>query len=398
VKFEKKKLENGITVLFEKRELPLVSVSITNRFGGAYEESEVKGIAHLIEHLVFTGTDTRSHEDISREIEKKGGILNAYTAHEVTSFWFKMPKKHLFAGFDILADILNNPKFDMEKFEKEKKVVLEEIKMYHDSPQRSVFENIEKNMYERPFGELVIGSKESVSGLDRDFVFNYFKEAYSAENFIVTVVGDADFDSVCEYLEKNFSVNGKKKEIKNIKLRNGDSVEERSGIDQAHFILGMHAPLPSEREHMVLGVLDAYLADGMSSKLFLEIREKRGLAYAVKGMINAEKSYSSYLIYVGTTKEKIEEVRKIILEEFVKVSEMGEKDLEEAKERLIGLRHVSREDSSDVMNELVFNELRGDAEDYYRYEDEVRKVELGDVKRLAKEIVKEYSTAAIVPK
>src|SRR3989344_706442 len=102
--FFKKKLKNGMVVLFEKRELPLVSVSITNRFGGAYEKSGIKGIAHFIEHLVFTGTKTRTHEDISREIEKKGGVLNAFTAQEITSFHFKMQSEHLFSGLDILID------------------------------------------------------------------------------------------------------------------------------------------------------------------------------------------------------------------------------------------------------------------------------------------------------
>jgi predicted Zn-dependent peptidase len=398
MEFKKKKLTNGMTLLFEKRDLPLVSVSISNKFGGAYEDSEIKGIAHFIEHLVFTGTKTRSHEDISREIEKKGGILNAFTAHEVTSFWFKLPKEHLKAGMNILSDILNNPRFEKEKFDKEKKVVLEEIKMYHDSPQRFVFEMIEKNMYEKPFGELVIGNEKSVSGLDRDHVANYFTEAYNPENFIVTVVGDADFEEVCSYLEKNFDKKDNKKEIKEIKKKNGRSIEERPGIDQAHFILGMHAPLPSTKEFADLEVMDAYLANGMSSKLFLEIREKRGLAYAVKSMINSEKSYSGYLIYVGTMKDKVEEVEKIILEEFGKIGEMTEKDLEEAKERLIGLRHVAREDSSDVMNELLFSELRENAENYYKYEEEVMKVTLEDVKRLAGDLIKEYSTATVVPK
>src|SRR3989339_2142284 len=130
MKLLKKKLKNGITVIMEKRELPVVALSISNPFGGAFEKSEEKGIAHFIEHLVFTGTKTRTHEDISREIEKKGGILNAFTANEVTSFWFKLPSEHIFAGLDILVDMLNNAIFNKEKFEKEKKVILEEIKMY----------------------------------------------------------------------------------------------------------------------------------------------------------------------------------------------------------------------------------------------------------------------------
>src|SRR3989304_5959101 len=111
-KFLKRKLKNGMTVIMEKRELPLVAFSISNKFGAAYETSEIKGIAHFIEHMLFTGTKTRTHEDISREIEKKGGVLNAFTSHEVTSFWFKLPSEHLFAGMDIIVDIMNNPKFE----------------------------------------------------------------------------------------------------------------------------------------------------------------------------------------------------------------------------------------------------------------------------------------------
>ena len=398
MKFLRKKLKNGITVIMEKRELPVVSFSITNRFGAAYEESRIKGIAHFIEHLLFTGTKTRSHEDISREIEKKGGVLNAFTNHEATSYWFKLPSEHLFAGMDIIIDMLNNPKFDKVKFEKEKKVILEEIKMYHDNPRYQVMEQIEKNMFEKPFGELVIGNKETVSKLNRDFVEEYFKKMYSPENYIVTIVGNAEFDKICSYLEKNFVAEKKMPKILPIKKKNAESYEERGGIDQAHFILAMHAPLLGSNEFYALEVLDAYLANGMSSRLFLEIREKRGLAYTVKGTVSAEKNYSYYNIYVGTTKEAVPEVKKLILQGFENIKDMTEKDLKEAKERIIGLRRVSSEESSDVMNELMYTELNGNGENYYKHDERIKNVKLNDVKKLAKELVKNYSTAAIVPK
>lgn len=396
MKLMKKKLSNGMTVVLEKRELPVVSVSITNRFGAAYEPSEIKGIAHFMEHLVFTGTKTRSHEDISREIEKKGGVLNAFTSHEVTAFWFKLPSEHIFAGLDILVDMLKNPKFDEKKFEKEKKVILEEIKMYHDDPRLSASEQIEKNLFEKPFGELIIGSKETVSKLSRDFVADYFKKVYSPENYIVTLVGDADFDKVCAYLEKNFKKEGKKTEVLKIKKKNADTTEERAGIDQAHLIFAFHAPLMGTREFNALEVFDAYLANGMSSRLFLKIREEKGLAYAVKSSLNAEKNYSFYMVYVGTTKKAVSEVKEIILEELENIKDVTEKDLEEAKERVIGLRKVTSEESASVMNELVFAELTGKAEDYYKYEENIRKVTLADVKKFAS--IKDYSFAAIVPK
>ena len=382
----------------EKRDLPLVSVSITNRFGGAYEESQIKGIAHVIEHLVFTGTKTRTHEDISREIEKKGGILNAFTAHEMTTFYFKLPSEHLFSGMDILIDILNNPKFDKEKFEKEKRVILEEIKMYRDDPQKHVFELIERVLFGKPFGEGIVGSEKTVSGLQRDFVFDYYKNAYSPENYIVCIVGDGDFEKICAFLERNFVRLGKKMEERKIVKRNDEIVEEREGIDQANFIFAMHGPLSTDEEYYTLEVLDAYLADGMSSRLFLKIREEKGLAYAVKSSIAAEKNYSYYLIYVGTMKDKVDEVKGLILDEFRKVSEMSEKDLEEAKNRVIGLWSVSQEESLRVMHELISAEISGRAEDYYRYDENIKKVKLSDVKKLARRLIKKYSTAVIVPK
>ncbi len=396
--FLRKKLKNGMIVIMEKRELPVVSFSITNRFGAAFEESKVKGIAHFMEHLVFTGTKTRTHEDISREIEKKGGILNAFTSHEVTSFWFKLPSEHVFAGIDIIIDMLKNPKFEEKKFEKEKKVILEEIKMYHDMPQRFVYDKMESELYEKPFGEGVIGSAETVSSFTRDFVADYFKKHYSPENYIVTIVGNADFEKICSYIDKNFEAEGKKLKEFKIKIKNGHFVEERDGIDQAHFLFAMHAPLPNTKEFYALEVLDAYLANGMSSRLFLKIREEKGLAYAVKSSINSEKNYNYYSIYVGTLKKNVEEVRKIILEEFEKVTNMGEKELNEAKERVVGLRRVSSEEGENVMNELMAHELVGSAENYYKHEENIRKISIDEVKKLANELIKEFSTALIAPK
>ncbi len=399
MKFVRRTLKNGMSVIVEKRDLPVIAVSISNPFGAAFEESKIKGIAHVIEHLVFTGTKTRNHEDISREIEKKGGIINAFTANELTSFWFKLPSEHVFAGLDILHDILMNPVFPTKKFEKEKKVILEEIKMYHDDPQRAVYDSLLKNLYDAPLGEGIIGSEESVSGLKRDFVVDYYRKYYVPGNYIVTLVGNVDVEKVCAWLEKKFTGEKVKNELKIIvRKKNGESVEERAGIDQAHFLFGVHAPLICDKEYTVLEVLDAYLASGMSSQLFLKIREERGLAYSVQSSLNSEKSMSYYSIYAGTTKKAVPEVKKLILQGFADIEKMNEKDLLEAKERLIGLQQISREESSRVMQELLFYEFAAKAEEYYQQESKVRAVTLVDVKKLAKEMVREYSSVAIVPK
>ena len=397
-KFFRKELKNGMIVVMEKRDLPVVSLCIANKIGAGFEEQAVKGISHLIEHLVFTGTKTRTHEEISREIEKKGGILNAFTANEVTAFWFKLPSEDLFAGLEILADILNNPLFAEEKFEKEKKVILEEIKMYHDDPSRWIYDNLMSNLYEKPFGDSITGSKESVSAMKRDSVRNYFKRRYTAGNYAVVIVGNGDFDEICAYLEKNFQKGKVDLARPEIVKRNVESVEKREGIDQAHFIFGVHAPLLTDENYYALEVLDAYLANGASSQLFLKIREEKGLAYTVSSSINSEKEYSFYSIYVGTMKEAVEEVKKIILAELDNIQKIGEKEVEAAKHRVIGLRKISSEESIKVMTDLLFAELAGDSRTYYQHEQNIRAVSLEQVKKVAAELTKRYSTAVIMPK
>ena len=399
MQFTRRKLKNGVTLLVEKRDLPVVSCSISMPFGGAFEVVSEKGIAHFIEHLLFTGTLTRSHEDISKEIEKKGGILNAFTAHEITSYYFKLPSVHLFAGLDIITDMLKNPAFKIEKFEKEKKVILEEIKMYHDSPARHIHDVLERNLYGDPFGLNIIGTPETVSSLSREFVVAYFQKHYDPGNFVVTAVGTVDVEKLVAYLEQAFVPAPVEHRVQPLVLTAGNTVEERPGLDQAHFIMGMHAPLLGSTEYYALEVLDAYLAHGMSSKLFLTIREEKGLAYSVKSSLQAEKSYSYYCIYVGTRKDAVKQVEELIVQGFKDVTKMTEEDVQLAKEQLIGLRAVASEESSGVMNELLFAELAGKAEDYYAREEKIRAVTLDEVKALAQQLIGgTYSTAAIVPK
>ncbi len=396
MKFQKKKLKNGITLLFEKRDLPVICYSVSNPFGGAYETSDIKGVAHLFEHLLFTGTKTRTHEDISSEIEKKGGVLNAFTSQEVTTYWCKMPSEHLPIAMNIIHDILKNPTFEKEKLEKEKKVVIEEIKMYRDDPERRVYELLEKALYEKPFGEGIIGSPETVKALSREKIIEIFKEKYSPENFIVTVVGNADINYIIERLESEFAPLGKKYTPLKIIKKNEDITESRKDISQAQLIVGMHVPL-KDLEQYSLEVLNAYLAGGMSSKLFLEIREKHGLAYTVRGNIEREKNFSLYSIYAGTTKEAVDKVKDMIIQGLREVEKISEKEVEESKERLIGLRKIASEESISVMQKLIFSEIANEkSEDFYDYESKIRKVSLGDIKNLSKELLKNYSVVKLI--
>lgn len=392
--FHREKLDNGVVVIFEKRKTPVVSVASSVKFGAQYENEEIKGISHFIEHLVFKGTKKRRVDEIAREVESKGGVLNAFTAEEVTCFWNKMPKKHFLLGADISRDLVLNPLFDSNSLERERKVILEEIKMYHDNPSTHVLEKIKEMLYEKPFNMSIAGSLKSVSGLSRGRILEVFKSVYSGNNIIFSVVGDVSWEDVLKEAKK---FPKSKKEIKDIpiSLRNGELIEKRKGIDQAHEVLGFHMPKLGDKKRYAAEIFDSILGGGMSSRLFQEIREKRGLCYAVKSNLEQSRSYSYELIYVGTTKDKIQEVKELILKEIKKLKVLKQSDLSEAKERLIGLRDISKEKCDSTMIDLLQEEIGGDAGNYYSYEKDISKVKLNDVRELSQ--LNGFSFAGLIP-
>ena len=167
-KFYRKVLKNGMTVLFEKRENPVVSVAFAVRCGGINADQHEKGISHFIEHLLYKGTPKRNSKQIAEEIEKKGGILNGFTDESVTAYWCKIPSKHLDTALTVLSDMVKNPLFDEKEIEKERKVIFEEIKMYKDSPTNYVFHEIQKSLYKEPFGSPLIGTERTLNSLTRE--------------------------------------------------------------------------------------------------------------------------------------------------------------------------------------------------------------------------------------
>jgi predicted Zn-dependent peptidase len=394
--FYRKVLKNGMTLLFEKRDLPIVSVAFAVRNGGINETLEEKGISHFIEHMLYKGTPTRSAKQIAEEIEKKGGELNGFTDELITGFWCKMPSKHLKVALDVLSDMVQNPLFDEEELEKERKVIFEEIKMRKDIPHVYVLDKIQSELYTGTLGKGLIGTYETMSSIDREKLIKKFKQVYTPNNLILCVIGDVDFGEVVKFVEENFGE--KKSKVPEIKfsLKNSVKVEKRKGIDQANFVLAYHTPLSSDRKSYAAFLLNTLMAGGMSSRLFLEIREKRNLAYSIKGDSNIFKKYSHNLIYVGTKKENINLARKLILEEFKKVSkELSEKEMNQVKEQIVGNYHISMEDSQTQMINLLMSEVDGDAREFYNFEKNIREVKLADVKNLAN--IKKYSFFALVP-
>ncbi len=395
--FYRRVLKNGMTVIFEKRELPVVAVAFAVRSGGMNESLSEKGISHFIEHMLYKGTKKRNAKKIAEEIEKKGGELNGFTDEAITAYWCKIPSKYLNTALDVLSDMIKNPLFDEKELEKERKVIFEEIKMRKDNPHIYVLDNIQKELYRGTLGFPIIGTYETMSSIDRKKIINRFKQIYQPNNMILGIVGNADFDKIIEFAENTFGkIKGKVPEIK-FSPQNSVEIEERKGIDQANLIFAYHVPLSTDKRCYAAEILGVLTAGGMSSRLFGEIREKRNLAYAVKGDSNITKFFAYNTIYVGTIKQNVEIVKDIIIREFEKVTKgLTEKELKQVKEQMTGNYQISMEDSQMQLINLLLYEIDGNAKEFYNFEKNISEVKLEDVKKLAN--LKNYSFLALVPK
>lgn len=398
-KFYRKILDNGMTLLFEKRNMPVVSVALAIKTGGIHEKESEKGISHFIEHMLYKGTQKRSAKQIAEEIENKGGDLNGFTGETITAYWCKMPSKHLNVALDVLTDMVKNSVFDPNEFEKERKVIFEEIKMHKDNPMRYVLDKIHESLYAKPFGIDLIGTYDSMNSITRTKIVKRFNDVYKPNNMILAVVGDADFPKIAAFANKNFgNEKGVLPELK-IQEKNGINVEKRKGIEQTNLVFAFHSPKSDDKRNYAAMVLNTLMAAGSSSKLFQEIREKRNLAYAIKGDVDINKEFSYSIVYAGIKKENLEKVKSLILNEFKKASKsLTKKELDDAKENLIGNTMISTEDSQSQLVQLLAWEISdGNAKNFYDFEKNIRKVTLADVKTLAKKATEKYSFFALLP-
>jgi len=396
MKFNKIVLENGLTILHEKRDVPVTTVMLAVKYGAAYENEKEKGIAHFIEHLCFKGTEKRTANQIACELEKVGGILNAFTSEQITAYHAKLPSEHLDIAMDVLFDIFFNPIFPEQDVKKESNVICEEIKMHHDNPQRHVLGEIKNSLYKKPFGMFIAGTEENIKNMDRNFLLEKHHSIYCPKNSVLCVVGNNDFEQVKKFAE-SFSFPKVENEVKigKIELQNLQKEETRAELKQANLAIGFHFPKMSEEQRYAADIFTTILGEGMSSKLFTEVREKRGLVYSVKTFFDCEKDYGYLIIYAGTEKQKVEEVVKICLQEYEKMAQLSEEELEQGKVQVVGNKKVGAEESDNTALNLVLEEFSGKAEDFYEYEKNIKNVKLEDIKKLAQK--KDYSYFILSP-
>jgi len=396
MEFKKKILDNGLTVLFEKRDVPVTTVMLATKFGSGYESAEEKGIAHFIEHLCFKGTEKRTVDDISMEVEGVGGDLNAFTHEEITSYYVRLPSNHLNTAMEVLFDIFFNASFPEAEVRKEGNVILEEIKMYRDNPRMHTFEMIKKNLYGGAFGMFGAGTPKTVERLKREDLFKKHRELYVPNNAILSVVGNNSFEEVIEFA-RELSGEEKEFELKSFEVeeRKESSEEKRESLHQTNLAIGFHFPKSSEEERYAAEIFNTILGEGMSSRLFREVREKRGLVYGVKSELDLGKNYGYMMIWAGTDPSKKEEVIEICLEEFHKMKDLTGEELEKAKVQAIGKWHVHREGSENVALNLILEEISENAGNFYKFEEKINAVSLKDVQKFAEKT--KYSVFSLGP-
>src|ERR1039457_1249123 len=357
-------LGNGVRVITEVMpHVRSVSVGIWIGSGSRRESSEQNGISHFIEHMLFKGTTSRSAEDIARSVDSIGGNLDAFTAKELVCFNTKVLDQHLSQAFDVLADLVLHPMFREEDIEKEKGVILEEIKMEEDSPDYLVHEIFSSNFWkDHPLGKPILGTPQSVKRFDRGMIHAYYEAIYAPANLLVTAAGNLTHDRLVALVRGHFETLPPRQPLApdtipathaRIALRN------KKALEQVHLCLGVPSyPLP-HHERFACYVLNTLLGGGMSSRLFQNIRERQGLAYAVFSELSPYRDTCCLSIDAGTSLASTPKVVDAILKEFrdIKEQPVPAEELRRAKDHLKGSLMLGLESTSSRMSNLARQEM-----------------------------------------
>jgi len=356
-------LDNGLRLLTEQiPHVRSVSIGVWLTRGSRHEPAAQGGIAHFVEHMLFKGTTSRSAESIAQDIDSIGGQLDAFTAKEYASYYIKVLDESLPLAVDILSDIVLNPAFAEGDIEREKKVVLEEIKMVEDTPDDLVHEIFTQTFWEdHPLGRPILGMPETVEALRRDSLCEYFDQAYAANNMIIAAAGNMEHGRVRELIEKAFAgvrrvgpvvVDVPPTVVPKVTIRSKD-------LEQSHLCLGTSSFPQNHADRYTSYVMNTLVGGSMSSRLFQNVREKRGLAYAVFSGLSAYRDAGTFTVYAGCAKEAVGEVIDLVVEELRMVKQLPAPDTElrRAKDHLKGSLMLGLENTASRMSHLARQEI-----------------------------------------
>jgi predicted Zn-dependent peptidase len=361
--YKKTTLDNGITVISEHIEsVRSVSIGIWIKTGSRAERRLENGIAHFLEHMVFKGTKNRSPLKIAQSMESLGGSLNAFTGKEVTCFFANALDTHLKNAVEILADMVCNSTFPQKEIGREKQVVLEEIKSIKDTPEEYVFDIFHEKLFpDSALGRPILGSEKIIGRMDRSQVLSFWKDNYSGKNIIVSAAGSLDHSKLVSLVDKFFSFsNGyHHKPVKKAKSAAAQAYNLKQPISQAHICTGCESISYKSDERFPLMILNTYLGGGMSSRLFQQVREKRGLAYSVYSFLDFYSDVGLFGIYAGTDHQKLDLIQDLLKDELRRVSTepLKKNTLSKLKNQLKGNLVLALESSSRRMSRLAKNEI-----------------------------------------
>ena len=344
-------LKNGLRIITAERpQIETVSLGIWVNTGSACETVEDNGISHFIEHMVFKGTKKRNSLQISEDIENVGGATNAYTSRHFTCFYAKMLKDDLELAADVICDFITDPTFDSEEMRKEKEVVVQEIKQSTDTPDDLVFDYFQEIAFpNQASGRTILGSIDNVRSFNKDRMLNYMKTHYTADRMVAVGVGKIDHDKFVKIIEDRMNcVSTHANFEEDLQNYVGGSKIIDKDIEQTHFVLGFEGASYKNEDYYKYSVLSTIFGGGMSSRLFQEIREKRGLVYTVNSFNQALKHTGIFGIYAGTSQKELNELVPVVINEIKKIttSKVSDIELNRAKTQIKASLLMSLESSS----------------------------------------------------
>jgi predicted Zn-dependent peptidase len=360
---EKYQLDNGVRIVLEPiPSVRSVAIGIWVGTGSRNEDGKNNGISHFIEHMLFKGTHSRTAKEIAQTFDRIGGQVNAYTSKEYTCYYAKVLDKHIDVAIDVLSDMYFDSLLDEEEIKKEKKVVIEEISMYEDAPDDLVHDLVISSAYgSHPLGFSILGTEPILQSLTREDLMRYMHETYTPENTVIAIAGNVD-SSIIKKLSAKFSGYDRKLIIPNSgkpEYSGEPIIRTKKELEQTHLCIAMPG-YPLGHDHLYsLIVLNNILGGTMSSRLFQEIREERGLAYSVFSYHSAFKDTGLTVLYAGTGSDQITDVIEIthqIIED-LKMNGITEQELNDCKEQLKGNLMLSLESTNSRMSRLGKNEL-----------------------------------------
>lgn len=357
-------LDNGLTILTEAIDtVKSVSVGIWVRTGSRYEPVTEAGVTHFLEHMLFKGTENRSAYDIALSMESVGGYLNAFTSTELTCYFARCLDSEMPRALDVLSDMVLNPVFPEEELEKEKKVVLEEMKMYRDNPEDYIFEMFNNQLFKNDsLGRPIIGYEDTVNKFSRDHLYDYMAHQYGPGQLVIAVAGNVKHDYVVQESSKIFKERSNRKppfQVDGIEQYKPDKQTATKSIEQTHYIIGRRGISADHEDKYLMLLLNTILGGGMSSRLHQHIREQYGYCYSIHSFNQTYADTGLYGIYAGTDYSYVDHLKELVLQEFetLQNTPVPEEELAQAKSQLKGKLLMAQESMSNRMMRLARSEL-----------------------------------------